>query len=128
MKKCQAIIALCLSISLVLSGCAQTTANPVPVAQIGDETRGCQSLWQEIQQMPLQINAREVASGRQSAKNAVLGVTGIFFIVPWFFMDLGNAASVEKRAAQARLDRLHALYAEKGCQAKVEPKIAPKAR
>lgn len=127
MKKCQAIIALCLSISLVLTGCAHTTANPVPVAQIGDETRGCQSLWQEIQQMQMQINTSETASGQQTAKNTVLGVTGIFLIVPWFFMDLGNAPSVERKAAQARLDRLYSIYAEKGCQAK-EPKAAHKGR
>ncbi len=126
MKKYQAAIAIWLTVSLALAGCAHNTANPVPVAQIGDETRGCQSIYQEIQQMQMLINTSESESGQQSAKNTVLGVTGVFLIVPWFFMDLGNAPKIERKAAQARLDRLYSLYAEKGCQAREERKLAPK--
>ena len=112
MKK---IIAVLLSISIALSGCASTPANPVPVAQVGDETKTCDAIVNEMQQM---ITAQDKAAGDRNTQigtNAALGITGIFLIVPWFFMDLGSTATVEQKAAAARYQRLQQMAADKKC-------------
>lgn len=112
MKK---IIAVLVSISIALSGCASTPANPVPVAQVGDDTKTCDAIVNEMQQM---IAAQDKAAADRNAQigtNAALGVVGIFLIVPWFFMDLGATASVEQKAAAARFQRLQQMAADKKC-------------
>ncbi len=116
MKKYQAVLAIGLSLNLVLTGCMRSIANPVPIAQIGDETKNCQSISEEIHQVQMLLNTSESDGHRQTAQNIVLGVTGVFLLVPLFFMDLGNAATVEKRAAQARLQRLQSTYVDKQCR------------
>lgn len=112
MKK---IIAILLSLSIGLSGCASTPANPVPVAQVGDDTKTCDAITNEMQQM---ITAQDKAASdrdKQVGTNVALGVTGIFLIVPWFFMDLGSTATVEQKAAQARFQRLQQMAVDKKC-------------
>jgi hypothetical protein len=104
MKK--TIFASLLTLSLINAGCVSSTPNPVPLAQVGDETKSCNAITNEMQQM---INKRLEAEGDRNAQvggNVALGVLGVFLIVPWFFMDTGNAATVEERAAQSRFDRL----------------------
>jgi hypothetical protein len=111
------LIASFLIISLVTVGCASTPANPVPVAQVGDDTKTCDAIANEMQKM---ITAQEMADGdknSQIGKNAALAVTGIFLIVPWFFMDLGGAASAEMKAAKARYERLQQMQIDKKCPA-----------
>jgi hypothetical protein len=110
------IIALLVA-SLISAGCAHTTANPVPVAQVGDDTRTCEGIANEMQQM---INARMAAEGDRNAQvgaNVLLGVAGAFLIVPWFFMDTSNAHTVEEKAAQARYLRLQQIQADRKCPA-----------
>ena len=113
MKK---IVASLLIVSLVTVGCASTPANPVQLAQVGDETKTCDAITNEMQQM---INAQQQAASdknNQVGGNVALGVTGIFLLgIPWFFMDLGGAASVEQKAAQARFQRLQQMAADKKC-------------
>lgn len=96
--------------------CASTPANPVPLAQVGDDTKTCDAITNEMQQM---INLQTTAAGDKNSQvggNVALGVTGIFLLgIPWFFMDLGSAASVEQKAAQARFQRLQQMAADKKC-------------
>ena len=64
------------------------------------------------------ITAQEIAQGdknKQVGTNAALGVAGFFLIVPWFFMDLGGAATAEQKAAQARFKRLEQMKIDKKC-------------
>jgi dihydroorotase len=64
--------------------------------------------------------AQEIADGDKNTQigtNAALAVTGIFLIVPWFFMDLGGAASAEQKAAKARYERLQQMQIDKKCPA-----------
>ncbi len=108
-------IALVLILSVFTASCASTPANPVPVAQIGDDTKTCNAIVNELQQM---VSAQIVASGdrgSQIAGNALLFVTGVFLIVPWFFMNLGSTATVEERAAAARYQRLQQMAADREC-------------
>ncbi len=65
--------------------------------------------------MQMLIKKSDEDANQQMTKNVVLGVTGLFLIVPWFSMDLGSALSVESKAAQARLQKLRVLYASKQC-------------
>lgn len=106
-----------LSMSIFITGCASSVANPVPVAQVGDETKSCDAIANEMQKM---ITAQIQADGdkdKQIGTNAALAITGIFLIVPWFFMDLGGAASAEQKAAKARYERLQQMQMDKKCPA-----------
>jgi len=112
MKK---LIAILVSISIFISGCASTVAVPVPVAQVGDETKSCDAITNEMQKM---ITAQIEADGnrdKQIGVNSALAVAGVFLIVPWFFMDLGGAASAEQKAAKARYERLEQMLIDKKC-------------
>jgi hypothetical protein len=112
MKK---IVALLLIASISLMGCASKTPNPIPIAQVGDETKSCDAIANEMQQMNDTKLMAEGDGDSQVGKNVALGITGIFLIVPWFFMDLGNAATVEQKAAQARYQRLQQMAIDKKC-------------
>jgi hypothetical protein len=113
MKK---ILAVILIASIFSAGCASTPANPVPVAQVGDDTKTCDAITNEMQQM---ISAQQMAASdknTQVGSNVALGVTGIFLLgIPWFFMDLGGAASAEQKAAKARYDRLQQMQVDRKC-------------
>jgi len=112
------ILAVMLIASIVSAGCASTVANPVPVAQVGDETKTCDAIANEMQKM---VTAQVTADGdkdKQIGTNAALGVTGIFLLgIPWFFMDLGGAATAEQKAARARYERLEQMQIDKKCPA-----------
>ena len=64
------------------------------------------------------ITAQDKAAADRNSQvgtNVALGVTGIFLIVPWFFMDLGATATVEQKAAAARFQRLQQMAVDKKC-------------
>ena len=109
------IIAFILSISIFVSGCASSVAVPVPVAQVGDETKSCDAIANEMQGMVTAQIMADSDKDKQIGKNAALGVAGLFLIVPWFFMDLGGAATAEQKAAKARYDRLQQMQADRKC-------------
>ena len=115
MKK---LLIVVLIASIFSAGCASTVANPVPVAQVGDETKTCDAIANEMQKM---VTAKITAEGdknTQVGSNVALGVTGIFLLgIPWFFMDLGGAATAEQKAAQARYERLQQMQVDKKCPA-----------
>lgn len=101
--------------ALISAGCAHTTPNPVALAQVGDDTKTCDAIANEMQQM---VNTQTEATGernKQIGGNVALGIAGAFLIVPWFFMDLGNAATVEEKAAQARYQRLAQMQVDRKC-------------
>jgi len=112
------IMSLMLIASLISAGCASTTANPVPIAQVGDETKTCDAIANEMQKMVTAKISAEGDKNSQIGSNVALGVTGIFLLgIPWFFMDLGGAATAEQKAAQARYDRLQQMQIDKKCPA-----------
>jgi Short C-terminal domain len=111
------VVLVMLAASLISAGCANTTANPTLVAQPGDDTKTCDGITNEMQQMISVRTTAESDRNKQVASNVALGVAGAFLIVPWFFMDTGNAATVEERAAQARYQRLSQMQIDKKCPA-----------
>lgn len=112
------IIAVMLITSIFTAGCASTVANPVPVAQVGDETKTCDAIANEMQKMVTAQVTADSDKDKQIGTNAALGVTGIFLLgIPWFFMDLGGAATAEQKAARARYERLEQMQIDKKCPA-----------
>lgn len=110
-------VASLLIVAVFCASCATTTPNPVPVAQVGDQQKTCDSIALEMQQMLTAKTQAESDRNAQVGKNVALGVAGLFLIVPWFFMDTGNAATVEEKAAQARYLRLQQMQLERNCPA-----------
>jgi len=111
------LITILLIASIVSAGCAHTTANPVLLAQPGDDVKSCDAISNEMQQMVETKATAESDRNKQIGANVALGVAGVFLIVPWFFMDTGNAATVEERAAQARYQRLNQMQIDRKCPA-----------
>lgn len=111
------IIPIILMMSVALYGCARSTPNPVPLAQVGDEAKSCDAIANEMQQMQNQALVAAGDRNNQVGSNVALGITGVLFILPLFFMDLGNAATVEEKAAQARYQRLQQMQVDRKCPA-----------
>jgi len=105
----------CLAVTTFLAGCVHTTPNPVQLSQIGDETKSCRALENEMQEMQNTVGTADSDKNGQVGKNVALGVTGAFLLVPLFFMDTSDAHSVEAKAALQRRKRLQAIYEDKNC-------------
>jgi len=84
-----------LVIATHLIGCAGRAANPVMIQQYGDDKKSCQALEREMAFIKGEIQ-RLTPQTEKTGKNVALGVTGFFFIVPLFFMDLSKAEQIEK--------------------------------
>jgi hypothetical protein len=104
-----------LSAAVINVGCVTSTPNPVPLAQVGDETKTCDAITNELQQMRNQQLQAQGDRNSQVGGNVALGVLGAFFIVPLFFMNTGNAHTVEERAALARYERLQQMGNDRKC-------------
>ncbi|PRP71266.1 hypothetical protein BUE93_07730 [Chromobacterium amazonense] len=100
-------------------------ANPIQLAQVGDESKSCRAIANEMQEMQNLALEKQGDSTTQTGKNVALGLAGAFLVVPWFFMDTGNANDVEQKAAQMRYRRLQAMAEEKGCPPLLEPSKQP---
>lgn len=107
-------------IATMLSGCAGRAANPVMVQQYGDERKSCQALEREMAFIQGEIQ-RLIPQTEKTGKNVVLGVTGFFFLVPLFFMDLSKAEQIEIDAYRQRYNHLLIIAGDKGCGIKGEP-------
>jgi hypothetical protein len=58
---------------------------------------------------------RLIPETEKTGKNTALGVTGFFFIVPLFFMDLSESEQVEINAYRQRYNHLMIIASEKKC-------------
>lgn len=98
----------------MLVGCGGRSANPVASYQMGDEQRSCTGLQAEIasnEQEIIRLLPYEDATG----KNVALGVAGVLFIVPFFFMDFKDAEELEIRALRNRNQRLREIAYNNEC-------------
>ena len=75
----------------------------------------CQSIVSEMEDMSNLVKDKDSELNGQVAKNSVLGVTGVFLVVPLFFMDTSDAKTVEGQAAKNRFKKLQQIYADKNC-------------
>lgn len=102
------------SVSL-LSACVHTTPMPIQKSQPGDAMMSCESIVSEMEEMSNLVKTKDSELNGQIAKNSALGVTGVFLVVPLFFMDTSDAKTVEGKAAKDRFNKLQQLYSDKKC-------------
>lgn len=108
---------------LIISACAGRPANPVMVQQYGDHKKSCSTLEKEMSVIQAEIQ-RLIPKTEKTGKNAALGITGFFFIVPLFFMDLSESEQIEINAFRQRYNHLMIVASEKKCD--VDGKEIPK--
>ena len=99
----------------LLGGCGGKAPNPVVSYQPGDERRSCEGLKSEIATNEAEI-ATLVPYEDATGKNIALGVTGIFLIVPLFFMDFKEGEAIEVQALRRRNQWLREVAANKDCE------------
>jgi len=109
-----ALTCTALAAAVTLSACAGRPANPIAVSQIGDESRSCEALIAEMSQIDADI-ARKLPDTQKTGKNVALGIAGLFFLVPWFFMDFTESEQIEIEAMRNRYTRLNSIAADKHC-------------
>jgi len=112
--KSKALVATFVAVTLCV-GCAGRAANPVMIQQYGDDKKSCQALEREMEFIQGEIQ-RLVPQTEKTGKNVVLGVTGFFFIVPLFFMDLSKAEQMEVDAYRQRYNHLLIIAGDKQCE------------
>lgn len=100
-----------------VSGCAGS--GPMPVARYSpaDEKRSCASLKAEIKANKKEIAKKIEERTNKTHENLILGASGVFLIVPWFFMDLKGKEAGETEALERRNAALRRVAAVKGCNA-----------
>lgn len=114
------IVLVVLVITTHLAGCAGRAANPVMIQQYGDDKKSCQALEREMAFIQAEIQ-RLIPQTEKTGKNVALGVTGFFFIVPLFFMDLSKAEQIEVDAYRRRYNHLLIIASDKQCGIKGQP-------
>ncbi len=103
-----------LLLSLSIAACAGKTAQPVASYKIGDDDMSCNELKAEMAYIDAQVT-KLIPESDKTEKNVALGVAGALLIVPWFYMDLGDAEKVEIKAYQDRYSALEKIYSRKSC-------------
>ncbi len=107
---------------LLLTGCAGRAAYPVMVYQYGDEERSCDAIERELELIREDI-LMLMPQTDKADKNTQLGVAGIFFLIPFFFMDLSKAEQVEINALIKRHNHLLKIGELNSCD--FEQKLIP---
>lgn len=74
----------------------------------------CQALEREMMFIQSEIQ-RLVPQTEKTGANVALGVTGFFFLVPLFFMDLSKAEQMEVDAYRQRYNHLSIIAGDKQC-------------
>ena len=105
---------LCVCANLLFA-CAGRTPNPIQTAQIGDRKLTCEQLAVELTQLNDTMRELRQEKFDRRARNISFGILGWFFLVPWFFMNFGDAPEVEMTAVQRRSDSLRRIANEKDC-------------
>lgn len=113
------VVALILTFTLLVN-CGGRAANPIMVQQYGDKEKPCKALELEMSQMQTEIQ-RLVPKTDKTGKNVALGITGLLFIIPLFFMDLSQAEQIEVNALRQRNNHLVIIATDKNCGFNTEP-------
>lgn len=113
MKISKAVGVIFVALSLTVCGCAGRTANPVMIYQPGDQVKSKEALELEMSMIHKEI-AGLLPRSEKTAKNAALGVSGFFLLVPLFFMDFSEAEKIEINALRQRYNSLAIIYTERG--------------
>ena len=108
------VICVLLSGTFLWGGCAGRDGNPIAAYKPGDEKRDCISLQTEMAELDTEI-ARLLPQSDKTVHNAIMIGTGVFILIPLFFIDLKNGERVELQACRQRYDTLKLFAIQKGC-------------
>ena len=108
------LLIVLLTITMFFAGCAGREGNPITAYKPGDEKRECVSLQTEMAQLDTEI-ATLLPKSDKTGYNTLMLVTGLFVIIPLFFMDLKNGERVELQACRQRHNSLSLMAAQRGC-------------
>ena len=103
-----------LTTAVFFAGCAGREANPIAIYLPGDENRSCEGLKTEVAQLQVDMQ-RLLPKTDKGLTNALWATAGVFFLVPFFFIDMKDAEKIEFDAMRRRHNRLLIYAAEKGC-------------
>ena len=120
MKPVDAIASAILITVSMLLGCAGRPAHPVMVYQHEDEARSCDALDRELELIEEEITER-VPQTYKADNNTALGVTGLFLLVPLFFMDISKTEQIEINALIKRYNHLLKIAEINECSLVREP-------
>ena len=113
-KESQSWVALFVCFTFMLAGCGGRAANPIMVSQFGDSRKSCESLQLGMSQVQQEI-ARLVPDTEKTGTNTALAVTGLFLVVPLFFMDFTESERIEVNAYRNRYNHLAMIATDKNC-------------
>lgn len=113
-KKLRSAVALVLVSLFLLTGCAGRAANPIMVHQFGDDKKSCRAIELELSQIQQEI-ARLLPDTEKTGTNVALGVTGVFLLIPLFFMDFTESEKIEVNAFRQRYNHLVIVATDKNC-------------
>jgi hypothetical protein len=113
-KRIQSQVAILICIIFVAVGCGGRAANPIMVAQYGDNRKSCDALQVGMSQTQQEIS-RLVPETEKAGTNTALGITGLFLIVPLFFMDFSESEKIEVNALRQRYNHLAMIAMDKEC-------------
>lgn len=65
--------------------------------------------------------SRLIPETEKTGMNTALGITGLFIIVPWFFMDFSESEQIEINAYRQRYNHLALIAMDKNCGYDVKP-------
>jgi hypothetical protein len=120
--KSKSVTALALAAVIFVSACAGRAPNPVATVQPIDETMNCEAIQAEVNSNTQRIAELGSEQGAKVAQNVVMGIAGLFLILPWFLMDFQNAAGKEEAALKSRNDYLASMARQRCSQpAPAEP-------
>jgi len=109
------LLALVLSVT-ILSGCGGKKPEPVMIKRPGDETKNCELLKYDIENIEFEIHKLLPETKGKTLKNVGYGVAGFYtFFIPWLLIDFNNAEAKEYEALRQRHDYLAGLAMDKGC-------------
>ena len=75
----------------------------------------CNAIIAEMNLMNQLAEQKSADGSGQVAKNTAAAITGVFLIIPLFFIDPNNHNSVEEQAARNRAVKLQMIGKDKGC-------------
>ena len=119
-KTWKSYFSLAICFMFVLVGCGGRAANPIMVAQYGDQRKSCEALQVEMSQNHQEV-ARLLPETEKSGYNAAMGVAGLFILIPWFFMDFSESEQIEVNAYRQRYNHLALVAMEKKCGYDIAP-------
>ncbi|EGH3087063.1 hypothetical protein IEA35_004597 [Salmonella enterica] len=111
----------CLFMALIiasLAGCAENHQNPnISAYQPGDDSASCAVLHSNLQIAKNQLASAQHEGNMQTGENIAAGVLGVATLgLGWMALDTGDGHHIDAQNAEARIMRLNALMADKGCR------------